>query len=58
MAGLNSQVQAAPIEGLKQIEDPAIFRDPRGNLHMLTNANSGHAHCQAGGASHALLPQP
>jgi hypothetical protein len=50
------QVQAAPISepGFGSpaggIEDPAIFRDPRGNLHMLTNANSGHVHCQAGGA--------
>ena len=48
--GPYSEVEAAPIESLKQIEDPAIFRDPRGNLHMLTNANSGHAHCKAGGA--------
>ena len=45
-----SRYEAAPIEQLKQIEDPAIFRDPRGNLHMLTNANSGHARCAAGGA--------
>jgi hypothetical protein len=50
--GSYSQVQAAPIENMTQIEDPAIFRDPRGNLHMLTNANSGHVHCKAGGAFH------
>lgn len=28
-------------------EDPAIFEDPRGNLHMLTNVNTGHHRCAA-----------
>ena len=29
-------------------EDPAVFRDPRGNFHMLTNVNTYHARCAAG----------
>ena len=29
-------------------EDPAVFRDPRGNMHMLTNVNTYHARCAAG----------
>eukprot|EP01051_Picozoa_sp_SAG22_P010511 SAG22_NODE_950_length_6352_cov_23.892212_6_plen_558_part_00 len=48
--GPYKQYEAAEINlALPNVEDPAIFRDPRGNLHMLTNANSGHAHCKAGG---------
>jgi hypothetical protein len=27
-------------------EDPYVWRDRRGNFHMLFNANSGHGHCQ------------
>ena len=50
-AGPYKQYEAPEINSLlPQVEDPAIFRDPRGNLHMLTNANSGHSHCHAGGA--------
>ena len=49
--GPYAQVFAPPIDQkVKNVEDPAIFRDHRGNLHMLTNANSGHAHCKASGA--------
>jgi len=29
-------------------EDPAVFMDPRGNLHMLTNVNTFHARCAQG----------
>jgi hypothetical protein len=29
-------------------EDPSVFRDPRGNFHMLTNINNCHKHCPAG----------
>lgn len=29
-------------------EDPAVFQDPRGNFHMLTNVNTYHARCGAG----------
>jgi hypothetical protein len=29
-------------------EDPSVFRDPRGNFHMLTNVNTYHARCAAG----------
>ena len=29
-------------------EDPAIFVDPRGNYHMLTNVNTGHRRCGSG----------
>lgn len=29
-------------------EDPAVFMDPRGNLHMLTNVNTYHARCAQG----------
>lgn len=31
-------------------EDPAIFIDPRGNYHMLTNVNTGHRRCGSGTA--------
>jgi hypothetical protein len=31
-------------------EDPSVFRDPRGNFHLLTNVNTCHARCPAGGA--------
>ena len=29
-------------------EDPAVFMDPRGNLHMLTNVNTYQARCRSG----------
>ena len=29
-------------------EDPSVFRDPRGNFHLLTNVNTYHKHCPAG----------
>ena len=29
-------------------EDPAVFRDPRGNFHLLSNVNTWHARCAAG----------
>ena len=29
-------------------EDPSVFRDPRGNFHLLTNINNCHKHCPAG----------
>jgi len=29
-------------------EDPAVFMDPRGNFHMLTNVNTYHARCAQG----------
>ena len=29
-------------------EDPSVFRDPRGNFHLLTNVNNCHNHCAAG----------
>jgi hypothetical protein len=29
-------------------EDPSVFRDPRGNFHLLTNINNCHKHCAAG----------
>lgn len=29
-------------------EDPFVFRDPRGNFHMLTNVNNCHARCAQG----------
>jgi hypothetical protein len=28
-------------------EDPAVFKDPRGNMHMLTNVNTWHNRCAA-----------
>ena len=28
-------------------EDPAVFQDPRGNFHLLTNVNTGHKRCDA-----------
>lgn len=31
-------------------EDPAIFTDPRGNFHLLTNVNTGHRRCKGGEA--------
>ena len=31
-------------------EDPAVFTDPRGNYHMLTNVNTGHRRCGSGTA--------
>ena len=34
--------------GSMKPEDPGVFRDARGNFHMLFNANSGHKHCGAG----------
>ena len=29
-------------------EDPFVFRDPRGNFHLLTNVNTYHRRCGAG----------
>lgn len=29
-------------------EDPFVFRDPRGNYHLLTNVNTCHARCASG----------
>ena len=29
-------------------EDPSVFRDKRGNFHLLTNVNSDHARCAQG----------
>ena len=29
-------------------EDPAVFRDPRGRFHLLSNVNTWHARCAAG----------
>lgn len=29
-------------------EDPSVFRDPRGNYHLLTNVNTGHKRCPQG----------
>ena len=29
-------------------EDPSVFRDPRGNYHLLTNVNTGHRRCAQG----------
>ena len=29
-------------------EDPFVFQDPRGNLHLLTNVNTYHRRCHAG----------
>ena len=29
-------------------EDPAVFQDPRGNFHMLTNVNTYHSRCHSG----------
>ena len=29
-------------------EDPSVFRDPRGNYHLLTNVNTCHARCAQG----------
>lgn len=29
-------------------EDASVFIDPRGNFHMLTNVNTGHARCALG----------
>ena len=29
-------------------EDPSVFRDPRGNFHLLTNVNTCHARCAQG----------
>lgn len=29
-------------------EDPSVFRDPRGNFHLLTNVNTYHARCAQG----------
>jgi hypothetical protein len=29
-------------------EDPSVFMDPRGNMHMLTNVNTYHARCARG----------
>jgi len=45
--GPYKQLSAAPMTHPEN-EDPSIFRDPRGNFHMLTNVNTGHARCDAG----------
>lgn len=42
----STQIAAAPITKPEN-EDPAIFRDPRGNLHLITNVNTGHSRCAA-----------
>jgi len=36
-------------------EDPAVFQDPRGNFHLLSNINTWHARCLPGeaGGGHA-----
>ena len=34
--------------GTMRPEDPGVWRDARGNFHMLFNANSGHSHCGKG----------
>lgn len=35
------------VNGTLRPEDPGVYRDHRGNFHMVFNANSGHAHCPA-----------
>jgi hypothetical protein len=36
------------VNGSMHPEDPGVYRDQRGNFHMLFNANSGHSNCRAG----------
>ena len=37
-------VKPLPITSPKS-EDPSVFRDGRGNFHLLTNVNNGHTRC-------------
>ena len=36
------------VNGSMVPEDPGVYRDQRGNFHMLFNANSGHSNCHKG----------
>jgi len=43
------QMNAAPHPiTYPESEDPSVFRDPRGNYHLLTNVNTCHQRCRQG----------
>jgi hypothetical protein len=41
------KASAAPVT-FPESEDPSVFRDPRGNYHLLTNVNTFHRRCAQG----------
>ena len=47
VAGPYRVANALPVTS-PESEDPAVFVDPRGNFHLLTNVNNDHSRCAAG----------